>query len=101
VVNGRAREVVRWKVKYRFVEGAPEADALYECQVDFSTGGVALAEMPGRDMKAEGTFEQETVFPDPNRVPESLTMIVRRKGAGGRLTRSNEVTCPVGPNPDS
>jgi hypothetical protein len=93
-VWGKQVPVVLWKVHFRFTQGQPVADVSYMCQATDNTGTVAVSKILGKDMKAEGVFDDKLlIIKEP---PKSITFEILRPVQGaGYVPVSNKVTCDV------
>lgn len=58
VVKNRHMFTAHCKVKYRFVEGAPQAGMWYNFEAEMKDVGVAIKPLEGSTMKAEGELEK-------------------------------------------
>jgi hypothetical protein len=58
VVQNRHVFTAHCKVKYRFVEGAPQAGMWYNFEAEMKDVGVAIKPLEGSAMKTEGELEQ-------------------------------------------
>jgi hypothetical protein len=62
-IQGRLAFVAKCKVKYRFVEGSPQADKVYRVTVTLSGWVGTLADAPGSTFGAEGVASEKIPIP--------------------------------------
>jgi hypothetical protein len=95
IQRGMHVPVVLWKVHFRFTQGQPVANVTYMCKATDDTGTVAVSNTLGKDMHAEGVFDDKLFI--KKETPKSITFEILRPVQGaGYVPVSNKVTCDVG-----